>query len=190
MRTLLTLSLTLLVFVATSCSDPITSPESTAASESLLTLEGAGGADARMPVLNFTAPLSGDQEVPPVDTDATGLAQFQYKNDVLTYKLIVANIDDVRMSHIHLAPAGSNGGVVVWLYPDGPPPQLIPGTTQGILAEGTITADDLVGELAGQTLEDLLAEMAAGNAYVNVHTVAHGGGEIRGQISHGNGMRR
>jgi hypothetical protein len=133
---------------------------------------------------NFRAHLEGRQEVPPVETLAQGEAIFQLNQagDAIHYKLIVANIVDVRMAHIHLAPAGSNGGVVVWLYPDGPPPQLIPGRTDGILAEGTFTAADLVGALEGQSIADLVDEITAGNAYVNVHTIDFGGGEIRGQI--------
>ncbi|WP_339734948.1 CHRD domain-containing protein [uncultured Sunxiuqinia sp.] len=133
---------------------------------------------------NFRAHLSSDQEVPPVESLATGQATFQLSKDgeTLSYKLIVANIEDVRMAHIHLIPSG---GVVAWLYPAGPPPQLIPGTTNGILAEGEITADDLVGALAGMELKDLLDKMEWGQTYVNVHTVMYPGGEIRGQISGG-----
>lgn len=133
---------------------------------------------------NFVAPLSGDEEVPAVETQARGLAKFQLSADgsELEYRLIAANIEDVLMAHIHLAPAGENGGVVAWLYPDSPPPQLIEGRFDGVLATGTITSDDLVGSLAGQTLDDLLAEMEDGGAYVNVHTTDNPGGEIRGQI--------
>ena len=132
----------------------------------------------------YTAHLSGAEEVPAVDTDATGEAVFRLSADgqTLHYRLIVANINDVLMAHIHVAPAGQNGGVVVWLYPDAPPPELIPGSSDGILAEGTITTDDLVGSLAGQDLSDLVALMEAGNTYVNVHTSTFPGGEIRGQI--------
>lgn len=135
-------------------------------------------------VLNFSAHLSGDQEVPPADTKATGQAIFKLSKDgsTLKYKIIVANIRNVTMAHIHMAPAGENGGVVAWLYPSGPPPRLIPGRSSGILVQGTITADDLVGGLAGADLEALVAEMAAGGTYVNVHTSQFPGGEIRGQI--------
>lgn len=138
-------------------------------------------------VKNFRAHLSGDQEVPAVETNATGQAIFQLSKDgmTLSYKLIVANINDVRMAHIHLAPAGVNGGVVVWLYPASAPPVLIPGKSNGILAQGEITEADVTGALAAEDepFEALLEAIKAGNTYVNVHTVAYGGGEIRGQIN-------
>lgn len=134
---------------------------------------------------NFSTHLTGSEEVPnPVDTNAQGQAIFKVSKDgeSIQYKLIVANIDDVLMAHIHMAPAGVNGGIVVWLYPAAPPPQLIEGTSNGILAQGVITESDLVGDLAGQDLDALVDAMQAGNTYVNVHTVEFGGGEIRGQI--------
>jgi hypothetical protein len=133
---------------------------------------------------NFVAPLSGAEEVPPVDTRARGLAKFQLSKDgsEIHYKLIVANIENVTQAHIHLAPAGVNGPVVVWLYPVAPPAQLIPGRFNGVLAEGTITEANLVGLLADKTLSDLVDEMRAGNTYVNVHTSQFPPGEVRGQI--------
>ena len=129
---------------------------------------------------NFVAPLKDSNEVPPRDTGATGLALFHLVNDgtELYYKLIVANVHNVTASHIHLGAAGVNGGVVAFLF-GGPTTS---GRTEGILAEGTITDADLIGALAGQTLEDLIEAIAAGNAYVNVHTTQFPGGEIRGQI--------
>ena len=133
---------------------------------------------------NFRAHLSGAEEVPPADTPAQGQAIFKLSADgtELHYKLIVANIENVTQAHIHLAPVGQNGGVVAWLYPAGPPAQLILGRSPGVLAAGTITGDDLVGELAGQSLDDLIDAIKAGNAYVNVHTAQFPGGEVRGQI--------
>ena len=132
----------------------------------------------------FVATLSGAEEVPPVETRARGQAWFQLSPDgtELAYRLIVANIENVTMAHIHLAPAGANGPVVAWLYPSGSPARLIPGRFQGVLAEGTITAVDLVGLLANQTLDELVEEFTASNAYVNVHTSQFPGGEVRGQI--------
>jgi hypothetical protein len=131
---------------------------------------------------NFVAPLDGGQEVPPVETRATGNAVFHLRGDGLHYRLIVANIQNVTQAHIHRAPAGENGPVVAWLYPDAPPAQLIPGRSSGILATGVITPDDLVGPLADATLDDLSEAMRAGNTYVNVHTSQYPPGEIRGQI--------
>lgn len=135
-------------------------------------------------VKNFRAHLSGDQEVHDVTSNATGQAIFQLSKDgmELSYKLIVANIDNVTMAHIHLAPAGSNGPISVWLYPPSAPPMLIPGTTNGILKEGVITSANLVGPLMGLSLSELIDAMSEGNTYVNVHTSAYPGGEIRGQI--------
>ena len=136
-------------------------------------------------MLNFRAHLTGDQEVPAVQTLATGEAIFQVNADMteMSYKLIVANLEDVFMAHIHLGAVGENGGIVVWLYPSSGSPSLIPGTTNGILAQGVITADNLTGTLAGQPLSALIEQMESGNSYVNAHTNAHHPGEIRGQIS-------
>ena len=130
----------------------------------------------------FTAHLTSGQEVqtPAVASNAQGEAIFHLSPDgtELSYKLIVANIHDVLFAHIHMAPAGENGQVVAFLY-HGP---TISGRTQGILAQGTITASDLVGPLAGFALSDLVSAIESGNAYANVHTTAHPMGEIRGQI--------
>jgi CHRD domain len=102
------------------------------------------------------------------------------------------------MAHIHMARAGQNGLIVVWLYPSTAPNVTAPlgqGRLDGVIAEGTITAGDFVGPLAGHPLSDLLEAFENGTAYVNVHTndgVAptntgpgdFPGGEIRGQVDH------
>lgn len=152
---------------------------------SLIIASVAGTVAAAKPgVMNMTTPLSGAEEVPAVETQARGVAIIKFTNDGdLTYKLNVANIENVLQAHIHLGEAGTNGPVVAFLYPDGPPPVLIPGRFSGTLAEGTITADDLVGPLAGSDdIDALLEHIRNGNAYVNVHTQQNQGGEIRGQI--------
>jgi hypothetical protein len=133
---------------------------------------------------NFRAHLTGGEEVPPAETRAQGQAVFQLSNDGLglRYKLVVANIANVTMAHIHLAPPGVNGPVVLWLYPSAPPPVLIEGRFNGVLAEGTVTAANLIGLLAGQDLSALIQEIEDGNAYVNVHTSQYPSGEVRGQI--------
>ncbi len=146
---------------------------------------------------NFGTHLNGAGEVPVRLTNAQGEARFKLAEDgqSLHYKLNIANIENVFMAHLHLGPASGTGPIVVWLYPSQPPAQPLPGRTQGTLAEGDITAANLVGPLAGQPLSALLAAIAAGNVYVNVHTNDFvdppnsgpgdfPGGEIRGQLQH------
>ena len=136
------------------------------------------------PNRNFTTHLIGDQQNPPVQTLAQGQAIFTLSKDgqTLHYKLIAANIENITQAHIHLGPKGVNGPIVLWLYPAAPPPVLIPGRFDGVLAEGDVSSANLVGLLAGHPLSDLIDEMEAGNAYVNIHTTQQPVGEIRGQI--------
>jgi hypothetical protein len=135
---------------------------------------------------NFRTHLTGDAERPtPNNSRAQGQAIFRLSADgsELHYKLIVANIENVTQAHIHCcATTEANAGVVAWLYPSGPPSQLIPGRTQGVLREGVITQASLVGSLKDQPLSVLLDSIASGLAYVNVHTLQFPPGEIRGQI--------
>lgn len=151
------------------------------------TVAYADSADAR----NFAAPLNGDQEVPPRDTNATGVATFKFSKDgtELDYKLNVANIENVFAAHVHCAAEGVNGPVGVTLYMGSPGS----GRFNGGLARATITAPDSGNGCGWVTLADVRAAMQSGNTYVNVHTndgVAppntgpgdFPGGEIRGQI--------
>lgn len=133
----------------------------------------------------FTSPLSGDEEVPAVETEASGQAEFVLSEDgsEVSFTVEVADLEDANMAHIHLGPAGENGPPVVWLHTQAQEPELIEGVTTGTLASGTFTADDLVGPLEGGTLDELVSEMAAGNTYTNVHTEEFPDGEIRGQIA-------
>jgi hypothetical protein len=141
---------------------------------------------------NFLSPLSGDEEVPPRETRARGNAVYELSADgtAIHYKLIVSNIQNVVQAHIHVGPVGVNGPIVAFLYGLVPPGG---GRVDGVLAEGTITAANLIGPLQGQPLSALIDAMHAGNTYTNVHTndgvnppnTGPGdfpGGEIRGQI--------
>lgn len=181
MRIGFTTALLAVAVTAAGCSEQSRSP---AAPESISVPVRVDASHGAGHTHRFGTHMSGGQEVPSNDSRAQGQSNFKLSADgtSLSYKLIVANIQNVTMSHIHLAPAGSNGPVVAWLYPSGPPPQLIPGRSQGVLAEGVITASSLVGLLAGASLQDLVDEMIAGNTYVNVHTSQFPPGEVRGQI--------
>ncbi|MBT8395918.1 MAG: CHRD domain-containing protein [Gemmatimonadetes bacterium] len=131
----------------------------------------------------FVASLSGTSAGAESKGAGEAVFQFDQGGEVIRFRLNVANINNVTMAHIHVATEpGGNGPPVVWLYPDGPPPALISGRTQGGLAFGEFSDTDLVGPLTGMTLADLRLAFVEGRAYVNVHTSQHPGGEIRGAI--------
>ena len=135
---------------------------------------GAVGVAAAGLNLNWSSHASGSNEVPARATNAQGQAIFHLESDgsSLEYKLIASNIDNAFMAHIHMAASGVNGPIVVWLYPSTTPSPgpFGAGRHDGVLAEGTITAANFVGPLAGQPLSTLVAALDSGNAYVNVHT--------------------
>lgn len=121
----------------------------------------------------FKARLDGDQEVPPVKTDATGTARIFFINtkpDLLLVLLCVRNIKDVFAAHIHLGAPGVNGPIVLTLFG---PTDPVDVKREALLVNRAFTKEDLEGPLAGQPLETLVQNMAAGNTYVNVHTVEH-----------------
>ena len=129
---------------------------------------------------SFKAKLSGEEETPmAVKTKAAGEADFKLSKDgkELTYILKVKGIENATAAHIHAGKKGEEGAPVVGLF-KGPKE----GKFSGILAKGTITDKDLVGPLAGKTVEDLDKMIKDGDAYVNVHTKQVPGGEIRGQL--------
>jgi len=129
----------------------------------------------------FTANLSGNEEVPSVDTKASGTAEFNVSSDgkTVSYKVDVKDINKVTMAHIHQGKKGENGPVVVTLFKSATPS----GPMNGELAKGDATANKLEGPLKGKQISDLVKIMEDGNAYTNVHTEQNPKGEIRGQIS-------
>ena len=133
----------------------------------------------------FVAGLTGEQEVPSVDTEAQGGAMLGFNEDgtQLSYALTTNAIEDVTQAHVHQGSVGENGPVVAWLYPapEVQSEQLIEGRFDGVLASDIVTESDLTGPLEGEPVSALADEIAAGNTYVNVHTTANPAGEIRGQ---------
>jgi len=128
---------------------------------------------------SFTADLTGDQEEPEVDTDASGDAEvtFEEGDDQVQYFVDVQNIVDVTEAHIHEGQEGEEGDIVATLYDES-----ASGEIDGELASGNLDASDLEGPLSGQEIEDLVQLMEDGEAYVNVHTTEYPDGEIRGQL--------
>ncbi len=140
---------------------------------------------------NFAAQLSGDQEVPPRETEATGEATFQLSDETqLDFTLNLVNLKNVVAAHIHCAPDGENGAVGVTLFDP-----MIPGegSVDVTSIRGTITAPDAENGCGWADVAAVVEAMRNGNAYVNTHTndgvdppdTGAGdfpGGEIRGQI--------
>jgi hypothetical protein len=132
----------------------------------------------------YDATLSGQNEVPPVETDATGEAEFtQLKNDTMKYKVQVNSTGGFNASaaHIHMGKEGENGEVVIDLL--NTPTSKDKVTAYGIIFRGNLSDSGLKGPMQGKTLGDLAAAMDSGDAYVNVHTAEHPNGEVRGQIA-------
>jgi hypothetical protein len=125
----------------------------------------------------FNAKLSGQQEVPPVQTTASGMAWFKPMQDKVWFKLNVTDMQGVTQAHIHTGKQGENGPVVVTLYKSATPQPI-----NGKLAYGNITTTLLEGPMKGKQISDLATAMSNGSTYVNVHTEKYPNGEIRGQI--------
>ena len=107
--------------------------------------------------------LSGDQEVPPVKTSASGSATFVISSDKSVSGRVMTSGIEATAAHLHEGAKGANGPVIVPL---------------------TKTADNTWSASAGAKLTDpQYASYLAGNLYVNVHSAANKGGEIRAQLT-------
>ena len=141
----------------------------------LMTPGPAGAQVGPPPSTLQTLTLTGAEEVPPVTTDATGT--FLWRTTAAGIETeIVALGAEFTMAHFHLGAKGTNGPVVAFLF--GP----VEGGQSSVHSTKTVTAADLVGPLAGKTLADLHKEIAAGNIYVNIHSVANPAGVLRAQV--------
>jgi hypothetical protein len=137
---------------------------------------------------HFIAHLSGDNEVPPVDTGGAGVAKvtLDESGDALHFMLNVSNLNTAAtQAHIHCGPVGQNGSIATFLLHF-----VAAGVdAHGRTAAGTITNADII-PTADSTLcpggisdlDDLVEQIAAGNAYVNVHTLTSPAGEVRAQL--------
>jgi len=105
--------------------------------------------------------LSGAEEVPPADPDGSGFASIELNHgqETVCWEISFANIAAPTAAHIHQAPAGVNGPIVVPLNP---------------VAGGCTNADP---DLIKAIIQD------PESFYVNVHNAPFPGGAIRGQLS-------
>jgi CHRD domain len=144
---------------------------------------GSIGALSAQQQQQFVAKLSGSNEVPAIQTSATGTAKFTVGADgkSLSYVLNVTNMNGVTGAHIHSGKQGENGPVIAGLFNSGMvgPPT---GKENGVLAKGNITSSDLQGTLPGKQISDLVDLMKSHGSYVSINTQQHQNGEIRGQV--------
>jgi len=118
----------------------------------------------------FSGALSGSHEIPVVNTNAYGAAELRLHAEAREVKVTayVAGLSGLPTSaHIHQGASGVNGPVVKEL------------SINGNTITGTWRADDANSPLTVNLMRDLLA----GDLYLNVHTQAHPGGEIRSQLN-------
>lgn len=135
----------------------------------------------------FFARLRGENEVPPVMTDAFGMAKFvaNKQGTLIRFHLEVNDIENFVQAHIHFGASGVNGPVLVFLF--GADLMTLEeqhgiSTRRGIVT-GTITDEDIVDNNVGvDSIRDLLKLMRRKLTYVNAHTEQNPNGEIRGQI--------
>lgn len=145
-------------------------------------ISACGDDDVAGPSLpRFRATLIGSEEVPPATTSATGTADFTLSQggDTLFVNINVNSLANIRFGHFHTGARGVNGGVVTDLVLA---PTLV-GSQTGRIGRQFVTAANLSGALQGQPLSALITQIRAGTIYVNLHTDAFPGGELRGQVA-------
>jgi hypothetical protein len=127
------------------------------------------------------AELRGENEVPPVETETRGRFQLDESKDGASaeYTLRVTGGERITQAHLHCAPAGANGPVVVFLAGLHEAGWDVDGKW---ISNATVTNDNVVDAQCGATLSDVLEQARIGNVYANVHSVKHPAGVIRGQL--------
>jgi hypothetical protein len=126
----------------------------------------------------FRAKLDADNEVPPVDSKAEGVATFKIKDDSIKSTVNVTGIADVSGAQIFMGKIGQNGDPIVDLLKIGEKTE----RSDGVAIKGNFTASDFEGSMQGKDLSSLQSAMAANQTYVNIMTNDHPDGEVSGHI--------
>ncbi|MBY4678433.1 CHRD domain-containing protein [Marinobacterium arenosum] len=133
--------------------------------------------------VNFRVDLSGAQEVPPVETAATGSGHFHVNQQRSEIRFDLEIVDGIGIlgvagAHLHCAPAGENGPVVAFLAGMNPPS----GFDGRLRIRATLTEASILDPSCGATIAELVEAMQQGEVYINVHSLANPAGEVRGQF--------
>ena len=131
--------------------------------------------------LTFEAQLRGGREVPPVATRTRGRAEITF-NDERTSAVFELKVEDgtaITQAHLHCAPQGVNGPIVVFLAGFHEQGWHVDGHWIG---DAAFTNANVIDPACGADLAALVRAIRHGQVYVNVHSVEHPGGVIRGQL--------
>ena len=110
---------------------------------------------------------------------ATGSATFTLSGSTVNYTVTFSGLTgSATMGHLHAGVAGTSGGVVVAFSNV---PAAASGTFSGSITSADIKANASANIVAGD-LTSFLTVARAGGIYINIHTAANPGGEIRGQV--------
>jgi len=139
---------------------------------------------------NFSASLSGANEVPPINTAGTADFNMTIQPGAITFSLAFSNLSTpLVVAHLHFAPSKVAGGVMIFLCGGGGQPAC-PAATSGSIT-GTITAANVTGPasqgITAGNLDSALEAVRADLSYANMHTTNFPGGEIRGPVQRGAG---
>lgn len=135
--------------------------------------------------------LTGEQQLPPNDTNALGYVGLKFQDDRtrLVYIVNAEHIGKVTAVNLYQTDKEQNGTLVLDLLHsprelmkgvDKVVEKTLEGKTKGTISIGGATRDDLQGQLKGKSLSDLHELIVNGSVYVSIHTKDFPNGEIRG----------
>jgi hypothetical protein len=142
---------------------PLSRKQTLMSASALVVLANACGAmSVSAPAMDSATMLTGSQEVPPVDTKATATSSIAVGDDMSVTGSVTVSGIEATMAHIHEGAMGVSGPPIVTLVKTSDTQWSVPPDTRLTAAQ--------------------YQKYKAGELYVNVHSAAHKGGEIRLQL--------